>query len=156
MSEEREEEEEIMKSTFRPTSLHSGVWCCLLLPTALYASSFSDSDPTPASELKRATLSLALALSLVSLNASYGLVYALASEKSGGILRLLSQSVVSDLFERRASAEHRLKREALKRAKCNERRPSAFDFKREANRTLVVDIVIASGLFGYLWKWGPR
>ena len=131
--------------TFRPTSLYSGVWCALLVPIALHASS-SESFPG----LRRATLALSVALAAISLNASYALVYALAVEQNGGVLKLLVKSVVSDLFERRASAEVRVKREEERRAKS--RRPSAYNARREANRSLVFNIVVSASVAGYLWK----
>lgn len=96
-----------------------GVWCCLLLPLLLWSAypeaTEGDGSTDPyLRHVKDATFTLSCFLTLASLINAYHLVYGpAAAEEERGVLRYLSSRMVSDLFERQASKEVRVRRRRI-------------------------------------------
>jgi len=84
------------------TVSYRGVWCCFLIPVALF-SSLDQLD----SDLEHTCFILSCFLCVASLINAYYFVYSATEE---GPVRYLIGSVVSDLFERRKSVEARVTR----------------------------------------------
>ncbi len=98
------------------TQSHRGVWCCLLVPFALW-SAFEGSIATTELLLKRTTLVLSCFLTWALLINTFYHVYSVGESSGGrGDLRHFIQSIVSDLFERSVSKEAQIQRQiSLKR-----------------------------------------
>ncbi len=127
------------------TQSHRGVWCCLLVPFALW-SAFEDDVVTTELLLKRTTLILSCFLTLASLINTFYLVYSVGESSGGrGVLRHFVQSIVSDLFERSASKEARIQRKISMQRDPPPPLPPPLEFRRFRILTALV-----LGLWGSL------